>query len=152
MFKRLKLLAIATLLAIAALLGAIAPLQQAAARSTTRGDDQPLLSPGYLDTRPVTILSRNITTTYTSAARFSGDASYLDTFLTIVAGAGNVTATVQNSSNGADWVTNATSTLAATTAGTPVMTRTTAYGAYYRIVVTTNSSSITPTLRVVQKP
>ena len=98
---------------------------------------------------PLTLLSSNITGTYTTTARYYGDAATMDVYLTVAGGSGNITATVQHSSNASDWIGGGT--LGSAVAGTNGFSRTLAYGAYYRIVVNTNSSSITPTVRVVTK-
>ena len=99
---------------------------------------------------PLTLLSSNITGTYTTTARYYGDAATMDVYLTVASGSGNITATVQHSSNASDWINGGT--LGSAVAGTNGFSRTVTYGAYYRIVVNTNSSSITPTVRVVTKP
>lgn len=98
---------------------------------------------------PLTLLSSNITGVFTTTPRYYGDAAAMDVYLTVAAGSGNITATLQHSSNASDWISGGT--LASAVLGTNGFSRTLAYGAYYRIVVNTNSSSITPTVRVVTK-
>jgi hypothetical protein len=106
--------------------------------------------PSQLYTGPITILSANVpTTTYTTTARFMGDATYIDAFLSS-SGTGYVTATLYLSSNASDWA-RAASDTTISSSGTATFTRYTAYGAYYRFLVQTNAS-ITPSLRIVQKP
>jgi len=99
---------------------------------------------------PLTLLSSNITGVYTTTPRYYGDAATVDVYLTVASGSGNITATVQHSSNASDWISGGT--LGSAVVGTNGFSRTVAYGAYYRIVINTNSSNITPTVRVVTKP
>jgi hypothetical protein len=98
---------------------------------------------------PLTLLASNITSVFTTTPRYYGDAATMDVYLTVAGGSGNITATLQHSSNASDWISGGT--LASAVLGTNGFSRTLAYGAYYRIVVNTNSSSITPTVRVVTK-
>lgn len=98
---------------------------------------------------PLTLLSSNITGVFTTTPRYYGDAATMDVYLTVASGSGNITATLQHSSNASDWINGGT--LASAVLGTNGFSRTLAYGAYYRIVLNTNSSSITPTVRVVTK-
>ena len=145
MSKRITLLVVLCLIVLGITSSAFAAVERSPAR-------RPAAVPSQLYTGPVTVFNAptSLTQTFTTTARFNGDASYLDIFSSVTPGiTGNVTSTVFFSSNASDWITK---DIVYATGATMGFTHTPAYGAYYRLVISTSGWLITPTIRVVQKP
>ena len=145
MSKRIALLVVLCLSVLGITSSAFAAVENSPAR-------RPAAVPSQLYTGPVTVFNAptGLTQTFTTTARFNGDASYLDIFSSVGTGiTGNVSSTLWFSSNAADWVQK---DVVYATAATLGFTHTPAYGAYYRLVIVTSGWYITPTIRIVQKP